>query len=94
MNRLAKLKAHVDVAKKVYNDYLNLVLNTQGELIWAELNRLAKISNDADKAFQIARWEAENQERCTCNYRTGSVCPACYKDNQERYGDSIPFGGE
>ena len=36
---------------------------------------------------------ALNPDTCTCT-PLSDMCPVCLADNKERYGNSIPFGGE
>ena len=90
-NPVAVAHEHVQIARKVYNDHINYVLNNKDDWNWPEVDRLAAIANDADRELEAARHDALNTCACT---PVSDACPVCIKDNKERYGDSIPFGGE
>ena len=90
MNNLEKLKAHRDIARKVYDDYVNSQYQTMEPTNWPEIDRLARNANEADATLLSAMKETQ-KEPCTCNERTGSVCAPCYADNWDRYADTIPY---
>ena len=90
-NTVAVAHEHAKIAQKVYNDYVNLVMNTKDDLNWAELDNLARRANYADRKLLEARHAALNP--CTCT-PLSDACPVCVADNKDRYGESIPFGGE
>lgn len=91
-NSVAVAYEHSEIARKVYNDHINYVLNNVDvEWNWPEVDRLAAIANDADRELEAARDRALNECSCTPN---SDACPVCLADNRERYGDSIPFGME
>ena len=50
---------HADIAQAVYDQYVEDCLNNPGDpLNWTEIDRLAKIANDADKTLLAARHDA------------------------------------
>jgi hypothetical protein len=87
-NPVAVAFEKAQVAQDVYNNYVNYVLNNGDDINWPELERLAKIANDADRELLDARDRALN---CTCTPDSVNACDVCVGDNRERYGDSIPF---
>ena len=85
---------HAIIARKVYGDYIEYCLNNPYDpLNWTEDDYLSKRANDAEERAEQARHEALNPDECTCK-PDGDACPVCIGDNKDRYGDTIPFGGE
>ncbi len=84
---------HAEIADKVYDDYIDWMLNNGIPGIeWTELDRLAKIANDADTAWLAAKHAALNE--CYCSTRMemeGILCAVCLADSRRRHGDAIPF---
>ena len=85
---------HARIARKVYDDYIEDCLNDPGNpLDWPEIDRLGRIANEAESTLLAARHEALNPDECTCK-PDGDACPVCVGDNKDRYGDTIPYGGD
>jgi hypothetical protein len=59
-NGVAVAFEHAEIACKVYNDYVNYVLSNKDDINWTELDRLAKIANDADRELEVARHKEIN----------------------------------
>jgi hypothetical protein len=82
--------AIAEVAVAQYDEYWKYCMKTEWN--WSEVERLARIANDAVRQLGQARHEALNPDECTCKPE-GDACPVCVGDNKDRYGDTIPFGG-
>ncbi len=88
---VARASKHAEIAKKVYNDYINEMLNNGVPGIeWTEVDKLAKIANEADRNLLQAKHDALNE--CTCE-PDGDACIVCVNSNRQRHGDTIPYGG-
>lgn len=48
------------------------------------------------KKLRLAQWLADmlDNEECYCNDGREAVCPVCASQQQQKFGDRIPFGGE
>ena len=99
-NPVAVAFEKAEIAQKVFNDHINYVLNNiDAEWNWPEVNRLAKIANNADRELEAVRHTALNE--CSClpdlpdgrvNGGRGTLCPVCTADSADN--DEIPFGGD
>ena len=91
MNEYAVALEHAQIADKVFEDFINYSMNAGAgtPIDWLELNRLARRSNEADSTLK-AIMEQVQDEPCTCNPVTGSICGPCWVDNQARY-PHIPY---
>ena len=58
--KLAVAREKQKVSKQVYLDYVSMVMNTRDDTNWPELDRLAKIANDAERQLDRARDDALN----------------------------------
>ncbi len=91
-NPVAVAFEHAEIARKVYNDHINYVLNNKDDWNWPEVDRLAAIANDADRELLAARDHALNE--CSClpdlpdgrvNGGRGTVCPVCTADSAREW---------
>ena len=94
MNAYAVALEHAQIADQVFEDFINYSMNAgPGTPIdWLELDKIAKRSNKADRVLVDIMKQVQD-EPCSCDPVTGSICGPCWVDNQERY-PHIPFGGE
>jgi len=86
-NAVTVAAEHARIAVDQYNSYWDFCLHSGDEINWPEMERLAKIANDAERALEQARHDALNE--CTCDPRSDMACPVCVADNKERYPDGI-----
>ncbi len=88
--KVAVAHEHKEIALKVYDDYVEEMLNNGiSGFEWDELDRLAKIANDADTAWLAAKDAALNE--CYCTEAMAEACAVCLADSRRRHGDEIPF---
>ena len=91
-NELAIASEHAQIARSVYDKYVEDQLNLgEGhDINWGSLNALARKATEAEKLEKDARHAALN---CTCVLPEHS-CRSCRDYQRQKYGDEIPWNGE
>ena len=72
-NPVAVAHEHAQIARKVFNDHINYVMNNKDEWNWPEVDLLAAIANDADRELEAARHDALNPCQHKNSSMTGSM---------------------